>query len=125
MNNGKSNFNKHQMAGFTFSEFLIVAGVVAALFAVAVPTVQTYQSRTFYLDVINTTAPYKVAIASCIQLTGSISNCDAGDNGVPHSITSPQGQVNTLVVSNGVISVTPVASNGIEASGHLYINTRC
>jgi type IV pilus assembly protein PilA len=45
-----------------------------------------------------------------------LTGCNAGSNRIPAAITSAVGAVTSLAVANGVITVTPVAANGIVAT---------
>lgn len=102
--------------GFTLIELMITIGIVGVLAAVAIPSYSNYTRRSYYSEVVNATTPFKTGVAECFQNLGSLTNCNAGTNRVPNAITSQAGAVASVSVQAGVITVTPVAQNGILAT---------
>jgi type IV pilus assembly protein PilA len=75
------------MAGFTLIELLVVIAIIGILAAVAVPSYLDYAKRAKYSEVVNATAPFKVAVETCYITRGNLTDCDSGAYGVPAAIT--------------------------------------
>jgi len=77
--------------------------------------------RADYSEIVNITAPYRVAVVECANTLHSLKDCNAGSNHIPTPITEPTGLVANLQVISGVITVTPVEKNGF-VSADTYVS---
>ena len=102
--------------GFALIELVITIAIIVILAAVAIPSYQNYTRRAYYSEIVNATAPYKIAVAECYQKLRTLTGCNGASNNIPANVAVAQGAVGTLTVANGVITVTPVAQNGILAT---------
>jgi len=111
--------------GFTLIELLIVIAIIAILAAIAVPAYLTYTQKAYFSEVIQATAPFKLAVEACYQSLGggtAVANCAGGQNGVPANITTGQGNVGSISVSAaGVITATGSTTHNLSA--YTYILT--
>jgi type IV pilus assembly protein PilA len=91
-------------SGFTLIELLVVIAIIGILAAVAVPSYLDYAKRAKYSEVVNATAPFKVAVETCYITRGNLTDCDSGAYGVPAAITGGDGYLGGLSVADGVIT---------------------
>ncbi len=101
--------------GITLFEILITISVVAILAAIASPIYFHYIQKAKFSELIQTADRYKVAVSICVERT-DINNCDAGKYGIAPAITTAIGLVASTSVIDGVITVTPVATDGFTAA---------
>lgn len=94
-----------KQAGFTLIELMIVVAIVGILAAVAIPAYQDYTARARSTEGIAAAAPFKQGVVDCFNDQGGIANCSGGANGVPSDNTSGYGNIGSITVTSGVISV--------------------
>ncbi len=99
--------NQLKIAGFSLIELLIVMVIVAVLSVVALPVYQTYVGRAKFTEVIQATAPYKIAAEIAWQNTAtSLTDLDAGSHGIPDATGSNDREIKSITMVAGVITAT-------------------
>ena len=110
MNQSKCIKNRSKQSGFTLLELLIVIAVIGILATIAVPRMHNYSSQARFTEVINATAPYKLAVERCL-MERAVADCDADSNGIPAGYNTAQGHVASVTVVDGVITATGVLAD--------------
>lgn len=111
-----TNSEKHD-GGFSLIELLVVMCIAVILIALAVPSYRTYTRRAHYIELVEAAAPFKLGVHECYAITGDLSSCHSGHNGIPADIyeTAEQSLIASITTSgSGVIRVTPKDRFGIH-----------
>lgn len=99
-----------KQAGFTLIELMIVIAIIGILASLAIPMYANYSNKTKFSEVIQATAPLKLAVELCANQTGELKACGNGKNGVPETfltLSSDSGYVASIsTADNGVITAT-------------------
>lgn len=99
---------------FSLIELMIVVAIIGVLAMLIVPSYQVYVRRAHYVEVVQAAIPYKMSVQECFQVMNDLSDCGAGQNGVPTGSETPHGLVQSVLLSaNGVIRVTPQPRYGL------------
>jgi len=104
--------------GFTLMELLIAIAIVGVLATIAIPSYLTYVRKSQFSEIVQSADTLKVAVANCAQTLATITGCSGGSQGIPPDVAAGAGvgQVDAMSIANGVITITPKASNGFLAA---------
>lgn len=93
---------KEKQSGLTLLELMIVIAIIGILAALAIPSYQNYSNRAKFAEVIQATAPFKLAVTTCMHEHDNLTACGTpGQNGIPDNFKSEnqnKGYVATVEV---------------------------
>ena len=108
-----TRFKRRVQKGFTLIELMIVVAIIGILAAIALPAYQDYTARAKFAEVFSVAAAYKTPIALCNQVTGTLTGCNLGTNGIPD--TQKTAHVESVDVVDGKITIIPsVTTNALS-----------
>ena len=114
---------KKMQQGFTLIELMIVVAIIGILAAVAIPAYQNYTLKAKFTEIVNSVAPYKLAVELCAQdgsciAAGALNANAALGNAVANIPVAPTAtkDLASLGMAVGVITAIPNATDGLVAA---------
>ena len=78
---------KGKQKGLTLLELMIVIAIIGILAAIAIPGYQNYSNRAKFAELIQGTAPFKLAVTTCMHEHDNLTACGTpGQNGIPDNL---------------------------------------
>ena len=113
---------------------MIVIAIIGILAAIALPAYARYMARSKYSEVINAVNGVKTQVELCIVNTAPAfaanaeiiaADCDNGSTGPGYNIRAAADYatkyVNDIVVENGTITATAIATDGLNGATYILI----
>ncbi len=101
-------------SGFTLLEVMITLAIIAIIAVIAIPAYQNYTRKAYYAEIVQAAAPYKLAVAECYHILGSLKDCDSGHHGISNQGQHSRGNIQSISVTSGQITVIPLEKNGLK-----------
>lgn len=100
-----------KIQGMTLLELMIVIAIIGILASIAIPSYQSYTHRAKFSEVIQATAPYKMAVTTCAHEHSGLADCGkTGENGIPAKFTATDAKTGYTasvdIGANGQITAT-------------------
>jgi type IV pilus assembly protein PilA len=104
---------------------MVVIAIIGILASLAIPIYTNYSNKTKFAELIQATAPLKLAVELCANEQGELIACGNGKNGVPNAFvatSSDKGYVASIhVADNGTITATSQRIKIDEQNKFTYI----
>lgn len=101
-------------SGFTLIELMVSIAIVAILASIAIPAYKEYSDKAKYSEVVQSVASYKVSVATCGLVLGSLDGCTGGQNGIPQPKVA--GNISSININNGIITGIGKGSSPLDSS---------
>ena len=112
------------MRGFTLFEVMIALAIIAILAVIAIPAYQNYTRKAHYAEIVQATLPYKLAVTECYHISGGLKDCLSGSHGIPQPKQHASGNIQSILVTSGQITVTPLEKNGLRTEDTYILTPR-
>ena len=112
-----TKFNAQNQKGFTLIELMIVVAIIGILAAVALPAYNNYTQKARFTEVVNATAAAKSAVEVCAQVSGALTSCSGGTNGIPSDVTATATLICLSTSGGTIVAVKKDGDTKIEGTG--------
>ncbi|CAM4467981.1 MAG: Fimbrial protein [Legionellaceae bacterium] len=104
----KIPLSKRINLGFTLIELMIVIALIGLLTIIAIPNYQSYTNKAKFTEIIQATAPFKLAVEICFHTIDTLTHCSNELHGIPPAIKSStkKSYIESIFVKNGIITAT-------------------